>query len=133
MDRLDQDTVAIVIDSCFGEKITQIAPHVGAIWVIDTKINSAAVLAARRAGAKNITLVAQIPGETKETQLFRVINEVDEHEGPCSKNQPYKYICVFVDSDSKDISQLIINAGFQSVTKDNYRIFGTKADSLKSL
>lgn len=133
MDHLNQKTVAIVVDGCFGKKILQIAPQVGAIWVIDSKINTRSVLDARNAGYINITLVTQIIGESKEDQLYRIINEVDEHEGPQSKDEPYEGICVFDDSESNIISEFLLGSGFKSATKCGDYIFWSKADALRPL
>ena len=111
-----KNTVAIVVDPDFGERLYPLAEKM-AVWVVDTPVNRAAAESHwRERPDKSITTFKVDPDVSREHWCAGVLGTVLEHQGGYSQQPPVSSLEIVGARPAPPLLATLADYGFPAVT-----------------
>ena len=129
---INKATVAVVVDCCFGERLSDLACSGMPLWVMDTSDNRVFLEDLRQANAApragGITTFKVSASESPEDAFIRILPTVDMHHNHLAGDPPYTAIEVFGASATSGIRKALRDFEFTVVAESSMH-FRAEANS----
>jgi hypothetical protein len=115
------ETVAIVVDCCFGPRLAELTSRGMAVWVSDTSDNRVFVeelLSLPHAPGPNLTTFKAYAEESPEEALIRILPTVDIHHNELAGDPPYRAVEVFGASATSSVRRALNEFALTVVQED---------------
>lgn len=95
-----RETVAVVVDSRFGERLAELVSSGSPVWVLDTADNRLVLEGQHKPGQPppapgRVTTFEASSNESPEEAFVRILPAVDRHHNELASDPPYSAVEVF--------------------------------------